>query len=171
MNENYQIERECNKCSHLQKINVSKREAAFELYDINKILGNVCKKCDGDKFTTKHPAKNIDFALFKEWAINPELYFMDQDEELILADEEHLDLILYTLDNIKIHKHKQDLLMDALCIIVYDNSLPINKSGDFFLRDKVINEINSRLEKLNDANEWIMDYIKEIVYPQLNIKK
>jgi len=113
----------------------------------------------------------LDYELLKEWAINPDLYLMEQDEELLLADGKYLDLILNILDTVSIPKHKTDLLMDALCIIIYDNSIDDNDNQDIDLKKKVIVELNKRLDKLKLADEWIMDYIKDVVYPQLQLDK
>ena len=93
---------------------------------------------------------------------------MPQDEELLLADEQYVDMILEVLDTMSIPAHKRDLLMDALCVIVYDNTNKDNSQQDEQLKKRVIKELNKRQDKLKLADKWIMDYIKDVVYPQLD---
>ncbi|HTO16770.1 MAG TPA: hypothetical protein VLZ83_13455 [Edaphocola sp.] len=169
MKANYTIERTCSNCRNKERISVSKREAAFELVDISKVLGQRCKKCSSTTFSTTFEHPDLDFELLKDWATNSDLHLMPQDEELFLADEKYLDYILKILDTVSISHQKINLLMDALCVIVYDNSLEENQQKDETLKKRVIVELNKRTEKLNQAEDWIMDYIKEVVYPQLEL--
>ena len=167
----YKIERACTVCGHAEKLIVTKREAAFELFDINKALGRTCKKCSSNSFTTAYQRPDLDFELLKEWATTPNLYLMPQDEELLLADEQYIDMILEVLDTISIPDHKRNLLMDALCVIVYDNTNDDNSQRDEQLKNRVIRELNKRQDKLKLADNCIMDYIKDVVYPQLDFNK
>lgn len=167
MKANYKIERTCSNCGNREHINVTKREAAFELVDINNVLGIKCEKCQKDKFFVCFETVDLDFELLKEWSTNIELHIMPQDEELLLADGKYVDYILEILDNFSIHDHKRNLLLDALCVIVYDNSVNENSNKDEELKNRIIGELIKRKEKLKQADDWIMDYIKEVVYPQL----
>ena len=167
-NETYKIERTCTVCGQREELIVTKREAAFELFDINKVLAQTCKRCSSTSFTTAYQRPDLDFDLLKEWATNSDLYLMPQDEELLLADEQYVSMILQVLDTISIPDHKRDLLMDALCVIVYDNTSNDNSQRDEQLKKKVIEELNKRQDKLKLADNWIMDYIKDVVYPQLD---
>jgi hypothetical protein len=96
---------------------------------------------------------------------------MEQDEELLLAEEKYIDNILNILDNVALLDHKRNLLMDALCVIVYDNTIDDNKQKDEDLKERVIKELNKRTDELRKADDWIMDYLKEVVYPQLELKE
>lgn len=165
----YKIERTCTVCGHAEKLFVTKREAAFELFDIDKALEQKCKNCSSASFTTAYERPDLDFDLLKEWATNSDLYLMPQDEELLLAEEQYLDMILRVLDTISIPDHKRDLLMDALCVIVYDNTNKDNSQRDEQLKNRVIKELNKRQDKLKLADNWIADYIKDVVYPQLDL--
>jgi len=167
----YKIERTCNKCGESSILNVTKREAAFELFDTSKAFAQACNKCSSTNFTTAYQRPNLDFDLLKEWATDLNLYLMEQDEELLLAEEQYLDIILEVLDTVQILDHKRDLLMDALCVIVYDNTNADNSQRDEQLKKRVIKELNARQDKLKLADDWIMDYIKDVVYPQLDLNK
>jgi hypothetical protein len=169
MKENYKIERTCSTCGHIQQITVSKREIAFELVNINDVLGDKCEKCSKTTFSLSYEKPDLDFELLKYWSTNLDLYLMPQDEELILADEKYLDMVLEILDKVEIPDQKRNLLIDALCILVYDNSIEDNSNKDDELKKRVINELNKRKDKLKLADKWIMDYIKKVVYPQLEL--
>jgi len=163
----WKIERTCSNCGHKDELLITKLEAAFELVKISDVLGSTCSRCSSTTFTTAYEMPDLDFDLLKEWATNTELYLMEQDEELLLADEKYLNMILQVLDTIAIPEHKRNVLLDALCVIVYDNTLERNPKGDKKLRSRVIEELNKRQEMLKLADGFIMDYIKKVVYPQL----
>jgi hypothetical protein len=171
LSDTYKIVRTCTSCGHGEKLIVTKRETAFELFDFDNTLGKECKNCSSTTFTTSFQRPDLDFDLIKEWATNSDLFFMQQDEELLLAEEQYLEMILQVLDTISIPDHKRDLLMDALCVIVYDNTINDNSQKDEQLKKRVIEELNKRLDKLKLADYWIMDYIKKVVYPQLDFGK
>src|ERR1035437_5911797 len=118
MKENYTIERTCSNCGNIERIYVSKRDAAFELVDINEVLGQKCKKCSEKNFSTTNEIPELDYELIKEWATNMDLHLMPQDEELLLANERYLENILQILDNVSIPDQKRNLLMEVLCVIV-----------------------------------------------------
>lgn len=167
----YKVERTCTVCGHAEHLSVTKREAAFELFDIDKALGQKCESCSSTSFATAYERPELDFALLKEWATNPDLHLMPQDEELLLAEEQYLDMILEVLDAVSISDHKRDLLMDALCVIVYDNTIEDNSQPNDQLKERVIKELKKRQDKLKLADNWIMNYIKDVVYPQLDLDK
>jgi hypothetical protein len=171
MKENYIIERTCLNCGNIERICVSKRDAAFELVDINEVLGQRCKKCLEKKFLTTNEMPELDYKLIKEWSTNLDLHLMPQDEELLLANERYLENILQILDNVSIPDQKRNILMDVLCIIVYNNSVDDNSSKNDDLKERVVGELNKRKEKLRQADDWINDYIKKVVYPQLELNE
>ncbi len=115
----------------------------------------------------------LDRELLAEWAKNEELYLMPQDEELLLADEQYLEIILNILDDSETLPHKKYVLLDALCIIAYDNSVSddivFNPELDLNLKKRVLEELKRREKLLVQAGDWIMGYIKKVVYPQLEI--
>jgi hypothetical protein len=167
LNETYKVARTCMVCGDNEELAVTKREVAFELVDINEALGQTCKMCSSTFFTTAYQQLDLDVDLLKEWATNTDLYLKPQDEELFLADEPYVNMILEVLDTTLILDHKRDLLLDALCVIVYDNSNSDNSQRDEQLRKRVVDELNKKQDMLKLADKWIMDYIKVVVYPQL----
>ncbi len=167
MGKEYEIKRCCSKCEKIESIFISKKEAAFDLIKINEVPGSFCENCLNNVFTRFLPTVHLDFELLKEWATDLNLQLMPQDEELFLADEIYLEMILEILDTIIIPYKKNNILIDALCIIIYDNSIDDNLQRDEKLKNRVIIELNKRLDKLIKADNWIMDYIKDVVYTQL----
>ncbi len=109
--------------------------------------------------------------LLKEWALNSNAYLMPQDEELFLANETYFEIILKTLDDDNILENKRNILLDALCILIYDNSNDKNLKKDEVFKNRVITVLNKRKHMLDLAGNYIPDYIKEVVYPQLNNQK
>lgn len=167
----YKISRTCNNCGHHEEIRVSKREAAFELVDIDQRLGPACTKCSATLFSTSYwTVPELDLELLTMWAQDSSLRLMEQDEDLMLADEKYLDNILIIIDTVDIPDHKRNVLMEALCAMVYNNTVNASLNG-LMLRKRVVGELNKRLDKLKLADGWIMDYMKQVVYPQLNMDK
>ncbi len=155
----------CLKCKNEQEVSISQKTESLAA-NHDKILKIKCPKCSNIKFAISYKkVVPLDFELLKEWSLHQNLFLMPQDEELFLADEPYLDIILQTLDTVKILDIKKNVLFEALCIIVYDNTIESNLKKSKQLRDRVINELNKRKQKLTESS--ISDYIKEIVYPQL----
>lgn len=166
----WKIFRTCHDCGHADELPVTKREAAFDL--VNSVISRkYCVNCKSTSFSTGGTKPEIDAELLKEWAADNRLSFLSQDEELMLAQGDYLDIILETLDSNPRSAYKRNVLVEALCIIVYDNSSPENSKQGKQLKERVIAELNKRPEHLQRAEKSIMDYIKKAVFPQLEISK
>jgi hypothetical protein len=169
--EKYEVTRKCTECGFEVKAPLTKREAAFELYDTKELFGLGCGVCGSEKNIVEFPAMTLDEWILSEWAQDERLFLMKQDEELFLAQGEYLELILKALDSPRTLPNKKYVLLDSLCVIIYDNS--VGDEGEFEpdieLKNRVIEELNRRKDLLIQAGEWIMDYIKEVVYPRLEI--
>ncbi len=57
---------------------VSKREAAFELIDIDEALGKFCSHCSERLIYTTFERPDLDRELLREWATDLNLYLMEQ---------------------------------------------------------------------------------------------
>ncbi len=167
-NSSFTIERTCTVCGYIETIDQVKPESFVGLIAICKAHTEICKQCSSRLITVMYREYRLTFELLKEWGLNSDIYLSAQDEELILADEMYLDIILEVLDTVVILDHKRDLLMESLCIIVYDNTVMENLQKDERLKKRVIEELNKRKDKLQLADYNIMNYIKDIVYPQLD---
>jgi hypothetical protein len=173
----YFLTRSC-QCGKKDQIELTKRQAAFDLYDSKKIWNAECIRCGNRNCVSLGVDKpDIDKELLLEWSTNPELFFLEQDEDLLLADGESLDLLLDMIDNYEILPDKRDILIEALCVIVYDNSgemvddLPSSeREVRENLADKVSKELTKRSNYVMEAQTAIRDYIMEVVFPKLNMK-
>ena len=109
--------------------------------------------------------------MISEWAKNEALYFLSQDEDLIVGTSEYYELIIQVLAGPETLLHKKYALLSALCVIVFHNTIEggRNRKPDINLKQRAIEELNNRKELLIQAGDWIMDYIKKVVYPQLEV--
>lgn len=163
----YEYTRIC-KCGEIEKIEVNRKEAAFGL-KLHEIYSLICKKCGNIKFNSlSHPNVEINKEILLEWGNNLNYYFMEQDEDLMLAEENNIELILDVLDNHRILKEKRNILIGVLCVMIFDNSE--NYSNNKELVDRVSIELKNRLDDVLDAQDRVMDYIKIIVFPKIGIK-
>ncbi len=157
----YQYEKSC-KCGHTFLMNITKREAAFELR-WQEIVNKKCPKCGNADFTDiTIPTVELDKALLLEWGNHREYFLMPQDEELLLAEEKYFDMIVDILDSGQILQHKKYILLEALCVLLYDL---VQEEYDTPFTDALIRELNKRRADINTS--YIMDYIKEVVFPVL----
>ena len=113
--------RTCKNCGSEDEYALSKIDAAFSLkYDL--IQSKKCTKCNSDKWSEiKYPSPYLDKELLDIWGTDLDLNFMDQDEDIILAEEENLPLFLEAIDNKRYPQSKLNILLSALCILAYDN--------------------------------------------------
>lgn len=174
----YHLIRTC-KCGNTDEIELTKREAAFDLYDSKEIWNSKCSKCGGTKCVSTGLNKpDFDKELILEWGNNSDLYFMEQDEDLMLAEEKYIDVILDIVDNHKILAEKRNILIEALCVLIHDNSKELidedlnseESDSRTKIADRVANELKTRKELVLLAENWIMDYIKEKAFPRIGLE-
>mgnify|MGYP003633725066 CR=1 FL=1 len=165
----YQYIKTC-ECGNANQIEVSKRESAFELKD-SFVYSLECEKCGKKGFSSISSNKpKIDEELLKEWVENPDLYFSSQDEDLLLAQEyDNIDLYLKFIDKEKIDIGKRNTLIEALCVMIYDNANKKEKEK-LEIVNTVSSELKDRIEIVKQADSWIMDYIKEVSFPIIGIE-
>lgn len=163
----YEYRKFC-KCGNVDSIEVTRKEAAFGLKE-KEIWNQECSKCGKKDFTSlSHPQPNFEIDLLVEWGNNPDYFFMEQDEDLMLAEEKNIDMILDVLDNHQILNQKRNILIEALCVIIYDNCNSDEDNQN--LIDRVANELKKRKTDVLNAQDWIMDYIKEVSFPIIGIQ-
>jgi hypothetical protein len=168
MNETYTYSVTCETCKASQDLQLVKRDAAFWLLPhIDKTEGK-CIQCNGTNFSSSLQMPKLDSELILEWASHKELYLLDQDEELILAEMEYVPTMLKILDEQLGLPSKRDVIIDALCVIVYDNLHSENEARER-LAAIVVAELIKRKHMVIASRDAIMDYIKEVVFPRLEI--
>ena len=158
------------KCGNVNSIEVSKRDSAFELKD-SFVYGLECEKCGKKDFSSISSSKpKVDEELLKEWAENTDLYFSSQDEDLLLAQEfDNIDLYLRFIDKENIDIGKRNTLIEALCVMIYDNA-GTDENEKLEIVNTVSSELKNRIELVKQADSWIMDYIKEVSFPIIGIE-
>lgn len=173
----YKLIRTCKACKHVDSIELTKVEAAFELYKSNKVWGRPCFNCGSIHFESQgHHHPNLDKELLDIWGNDPELFLMEQDQELVLAEYNYFQILLEAIDESKYLKSKIDVLIEAICILLYDNTVSPeeysekeNKARES-IAEEVRPELIKRKNKIVDAGDAVMDYIKVVVYPQIGIE-
>lgn len=168
-NEKYYLIRVCKRCDHNQVIPLTRRERAFELYDFEKIWNMPCEKCNSTECSSL-ASSNIEYdkELFLEWATTPGFQFMQQDEDLLIAEEKYLDILLDLLDNYEILPYKKMVLLEALCVMIYNET--IRKNSDPSFLKKVIAQLRQRIHLFTpEVLCYIPNYIQEVVFPQIGL--
>lgn len=173
----YKLERQCNDCGNIDTIALTKIEAAFEIYNIGNIWNQNCKKCDSKNCaSTKSGPKFIDKELLDIWGNDLNLFFMSQDEELILAEMQYFPMILNAIDDEKYLDRKIDILLESICILLYDNTASCEEyskeENDIRGKNKniVLPELIKRKEKIHKASSLFFDYIKEETFPKIGLQ-
>ncbi len=174
----YTAEKVCKDCGNTDTFGLTKIEAAFSLKD--RLLQNMkCTKCGSEKWSYyRHDKPDIDAELLDIWGHDPKLFFMDQDEDIILAEENNLPLFLKAIDKQDYPERKLNILLAALCIIVYDNVIADEEyTQEENIRrrktaDIVIAELIPRKHLVAETKDWeILDYVSKVVFPLIGLKK
>lgn len=172
----YKLTRTCKDCENVDSYELTRVEAAFELYNSKEIWNKKCSKCGSvscGSLVHHHP--KLDKSLLDIWGSDPTLYFMEQDQELFLAEYDYFPMILNAIDEGKYLKSKIDVLVEAICILLYDNIVSPEEYSEQENLDrqniaqKVRPELIKRKDRIIDAGDAVMDYIKKVVYPQIGI--
>ena len=173
----YYLKRICEDCKNVDSFELTKVDAAFELYDSSEIWHTPCSKCRSVNCESiEHSHPKLDRELLDIWGNDLKINLMEQDEELFLAEIEYLPLILQAIDESKYFKSKINILIESLCVLLYDNTVQDDcySSEENKERQRIANivkpELISRKEEIIEADTFIMDYIKEVVYPQIGIR-
>lgn len=130
----YTINTICKNCKHESIFELSKTEVAFDLLE-NKLWNLPCEKCSSTEKSSLGTNKpTIDEELMEQWATQEDLKFLDQDEDLYIAEVDNIDLIIYFLERENTLPSKKNVLLDALCVLLYDNvgdEEELSKKGKF----------------------------------------
>ncbi|WP_211236727.1 hypothetical protein [Sporocytophaga myxococcoides] len=100
---------------------------------------------------------------------------MDQDEELFLAELDYFPMLLKAIDEQAYLKRKIDILIESICVLLYDNTFQSEEYTDEEneqrqrIAEEVRPELIKRKDKIIKAEGYIRDYVKEFVFPQIGI--
>lgn len=166
---NYQYQRGC-ECGNIDSLEVSKIEAAFELNYLS-FSKRECSKCGEKKMSFGSiNSPEIDRELLTIWAENIDYLFCPQDEGLTLAQyKENIDLYLEFIDDEIINAEKKNVLIEALCVMIYDRVDKTDKE-DLDIINKIATELKLRKNQVLFSQHWIMDYIKKVSFPIIEVE-
>lgn len=171
----YEISRNCAICGQRDVVFVTKIEAAFDLKHA-EIQNQACSRCGATKSNgMSREIPPLDKELLDIWAQHDDYYFLEQDEDLLLADNENLDLILEAIDQNVYSKGHMALLVDILLLIIYQNITPDGALGKAakmqreFYEQALVKAIK-RKEVIQQFNHSPENYVAAAVYPRLGIK-
>lgn len=161
--------KKCARCGSVNYFNLTELESAFSSESDKFILKATCLKCGETEYgSMSSPSSGfISDEMFNYWGINNDVCVSPQDEEIILAVEnQDIDRYLQGLENNLFLPEKRHRLMQALCVMLYDN---YSSKGDQAVVDRLVTELRSRIDLVKVSNP--SDYIKKVVYPLLGIDK
>jgi hypothetical protein len=167
---NYQYRRAC-KCGNVDYISATKVEVAFDLKE-NEVAKIPCSKCGSKKgcsMTASLP--DIDEELLRIWIRNEDDCFLDQDEELILAQyPENTSLYLSYLDSKQVSDHKKSMLVQVLMVMLYGRTVHKEEMPKDELTLQLIHGLKERIELVSRYNHYGWDYIKKVCYPIIGLE-
>lgn len=154
---------------------MTKTQAAFVQRWPNRI-GDSCSRCGSTAWAgTSIEQPPLDRELLDEWGSDPGLSFLDQDEEIVLADPSNLELLVEAIDHERYLSAKTRILVEALCVMLYDHSYPSDEFSPDELRqrsvfaDRMRPLLRARSHMLQKTGAFVMDYVAEVVFPQIGI--
>ncbi|TDO77300.1 hypothetical protein EV143_10461 [Flavobacterium chryseum] len=175
---NYKLTRTCKDCKHEDVFELTKIQCAFELYNFKEMWTKKCSNCHSTHcYSLRKSSVNLDKEILDIWGNDEKLYLNQQDEEIILAEMHYLPMILFAINEGKYLKRKIGILVESICILLYDNTVI---SNEFSKEENLQREKNAKIifpellklkDKIEGSDRYIMDYIKEVVFPQLGINK
>lgn len=175
-NTEYKINRTCKDCKNIDSFPLTKLEAAFDLFDSQKIWNTDCSKCGSKNCqSTNWQGSQLNQELLDIWGNNLNLAFMKQDEEILLAELDYFPMLLKAIDEQTYLKRKIDILIESICVLLYDNTFQseeyTNEENELRQRiaEKVRPELIKSKDKILEAEQYIMDYIKDVVFPEISI--
>ncbi|CEN33478.1 hypothetical protein [Capnocytophaga cynodegmi] len=172
----YNVIKTC-QCGNKDSFPITKIEAAFELFDDKRLWKETpCSKCGSTKtISVSHSLPKIDQELFTIWSENPDYDFMEQDEDLILAEMDNLDLLLGAFDNPSFPTEKKYVVVSALCVLLYDNrKLPDGKHSKEEKQEvlenqsRILFELQKRKDEILKYKDAVWSYIWDKIEDIIN---
>ena len=156
--------RTCSDCHSEETRKLEKLQAAFMQHSH---WDDPCHECGGSQFSTVSlPMPKLDLEILEAWIADEDLNLMDQDEDIILASKENLELLKAFIVRDDAHADKRAMLLSALCILVYDS----DESEDAQTLEDAIKFLKNNhhlFEEIGDGA--IFGYIKKVVYPKIGL--
>jgi len=160
----FEQSRTCSDCGSEETRKLEKLQAAFiQHYDWN----DPCSGCGGTRFSTMSmPMPNLDLEIMEAWIADDDLNLMDQDEDIILASKENLELLKAFVVRDDATLEKRSMLLSALCVLVHD----CDESEDGQTLEDSIEFLKDNRQLFEEIGDYaIFDYIKKVVYPKIGL--
>jgi hypothetical protein len=160
----YRQTRHCLNCGIKEERKISSLEAAFEH---SRVWNVPCPKCGSTKShggTTEMPALSAE--QLATWAGNKDIAFFSQDEDILLARPESLELLLQYLDDSRTLKSKRKALLAAVFVIIYDHLAP--KRHEPLVVSRVVSALRERRGMITElGTRHIAGHILKRVRPAI----
>jgi len=160
----FEQSRTCSDCDFKETRKLEKLQAAFVQFTK---WDQPCGKCGGTRFSTiSLPMPNLDQEIMEVWIADANLNLMDQDEDIILASKENLELLKAYVVRDDAFSEKRMMLLSGLCVLIYESDETDDAQT---LEDAITFLRNNRhlFEEIGDGA--IFDYIKKVVYPKIGM--
>jgi hypothetical protein len=173
---------------HTRTIDVTESEV-FSLTaqrQFDTYMGKPCKTCGRPISSMSIPAVEFNERTLALWLYNPDNIYSPQDEELILAQPEYLPLLLQGIDTKDALPSKRSTLLEALCVLVYDNTpsdmrgnSPFEKPSDNIppeetdeaIRVAVLEELRGRANLVRELQIHMNSvYVNAVVFPMIGLE-
>jgi len=136
MSVTYQYSWNCKNCGHENTIERTKFEAAFDHSPELK----PCTKCGGTDYSSaSFDLPGIDLELLEAWHADPNLYFLSQDEDLIIADTD-LDVLKAFVEKNDTNVERAKSIGPVFAVKFYDDNFNSPKQRKWCVRWLVENE-------------------------------
>ena len=110
----------------------------------------------------------MDKTTITEWGQNEDVFHWEQDEDLGFSTIFSFDELIQYAGDESFLKEKQDILLSAACVIVYDEIQ--NKRSDQKEINRMVQELKIRSDRLVSISEDVLnDYIREVVFPAMGL--
>ena len=160
----FEQSRTCSDCDSEETRKLEKLQAAFIQHSH---WDKPCQGCGGTQFSTMSlPMPKLDVDIMEAWIADENLNLMDQDEDIILASKENLELLKAYVVRDDAGPDKRAMLLSALCVLIYDS----NETDDAQTLEDAIKFLKNNRHLFEEIGDGaIFDYIKKVVYPQIGL--
>jgi len=171
MAEKYWQYRTCKSCGYEEQRENEKLITAFES---TRKWDSTCPNC-GEKNVERSgwALPDLDGELLSVWGKDESLRLDQQDEDILLAEEANIDLLLHGVSSKELLPSKRSTLLAALCVLIYDHTPEDEEDNSHMNPDissRVVAELKTRIHLFHELDtEYISEYIKEVAYPRLGI--
>ncbi|OKH49267.1 hypothetical protein NIES2101_21370 [Calothrix sp. HK-06] len=116
--EQYEQSRTCDNCGYYEARLLDELSVSFEE---TGALREPCPQCGSTDFNESCSRPVLSRSILEFWSTNDGLYFSQQDQDLVIASKDSLEIILEFLDSASTHIWQRRVLASALHVLWYDN--------------------------------------------------